>query len=247
MNALIEVKALNFSYGENRILEDISFVVNEGDYLGIIGPNGGGKTTLIKILLGLLPPTSGTVSLLGEASTERHHRASLGYVPQRVSLPSTFFPATVEEIVQTGRISEKRWLRSLSEKDKQYIEEAMEVVKIKELRHRLIHELSGGQRQRVFIARALARHPRVLILDEPTVGVDIAAQKEFYDFLKKLNQENGLAIVLVSHDIDVIAKQVHKILCLNGRMVCHTNTEDFIDKDFLKELYGEDTKFIVHH
>lgn len=247
ITSIIEVENLSFSYGESRVLEDISFEINPGDYVGIIGPNGGGKTTLLKILLGLLKPTEGSVKIFGHEPTSRIPQASMGYVPQRISSTHTFFPATVEEVIQTGRTSKIGWRGRFSEHDAKIVEEVMSILAITDLRGRLMHELSGGQRQRVFMARALARKPQLLILDEPTVGVDLQAQEEFYQFLKKLNREEGIAILLVSHDIDVVSKQVGYVLCLNGRMICHTNTKDFIEKDFLKKLYGEHAKFIVHH
>lgn len=251
VDPLIDVKNLSFSYDGMLVLDDVSFTVKKGDYVGVIGPNGGGKTTLLKILLGLLQPQSGSVHLFGRSivsgSVLKSSNQQMGYVPQRVSSTQSFFPATVEEVVRTGRTSIRGPFGRFSSEDQNSVEEAMEVVKISDLRHRLMHELSGGERQRVFMARALARRPKLLILDEPTVGVDLKAQEEFYHFLKKLNQEEGMAILLVSHDIDVVSKQVGCVLCLNCRMICHTDTKDFIEKDFLKELYGDHSKFIVHH
>ena len=242
----IDVQNLNFSYNGNPVLENVSFSVKDGEYLGIIGPNGGGKTTLIKIILGLLKPDTGSVKIFGKDIKTFKERALIGYVPQRISQSIPQFPATVEEIVRSGRTARVGLFKRFSEQDKIAIEKAMETADVVKHRARLINELSGGERQRVFIARSLAGEPKMLILDEPSVGVDIAAQEKFYTFIEDLNQNHGLAIIFVSHDIDVVAHEVKCLLCLNKSLVCHGLPREFMKEEYLEKLYGKKVKFILH-
>jgi zinc transport system ATP-binding protein len=241
----IEVKDVSFSYIGNPILQDISFNVDAGEYLGIIGPNGGGKTTLFKVILGLLKPQSGQIKIFGEPLESFKSRHLIGYVPQR-SLSDYYFPATVEEVVKSGRTARLGLLKRFSKEDARAIERVMEVTDVAGLKHRLIGQLSGGERQRVFIARALASDPKILILDEPDVGVDVTAQEKFYSFLEELNSGSGITILLISHDIDVVAHQAKTILCLNRRLVCHGPPRDFITEEYMQKLYGKKVRFILH-
>ncbi|MCC6502671.1 MAG: metal ABC transporter ATP-binding protein [Deltaproteobacteria bacterium] len=241
----IEVRDVSFGYAGNPILQDITFDVREGEYLGIIGPNGGGKTTLFKVILGLLVPQKGEVRIYGEPLESFRKKHVIGYVPQR-SLSDYYFPATVEEVVRSGRTARLGLLKRFAREDAGAIERVMEVTDVATLRKRLIGQLSGGERQRVFIARALASDPKILILDEPDVGVDVSAQEKFYSFLENLNTGSGLTILLISHDIDVVAHQARSILCLNRRLVCHGPPKDFITEDYMQKLYGKKVRFILH-
>ena len=243
----IKVDNVSFAYGNNSILENLSFSVRRGEYLGIIGPNGGGKTTLIKIILGLLHPTNGTIMLFGKDSHDFNEKHRIGYVPQRVMQTDKDFPATVFEVVRTGRIARLGFFERFSKKDTEVVDRAMEVAGIAKYRDTLVGNLSGGERQRVFIARALASEPDVLILDEPTVGVDIAAQKTFYEFLGALNREHNLTILFVSHDVDVISQETKTVLCLNHNMVCHGLPQNLLDEHILKRLYGSHLKRAPHN
>ncbi len=244
---LIELKNVNFSYGFNSVLEDVSFSVKVGDYIGIIGPNGGGKTTLLNIILGLLKPTSGQVVVFGKPVGQlKKERAQIGYVPQRLSQLDVNFPATVYEIVSSGRTALGNLFHQFTKHDKEEIEKAMEIAKISQFRDKLINSLSGGERQRVMIARALAGSPKVLILDEPTTGVDISSQEQFYQFLADLNHKHGLTIMFVSHDIDIIANEVHSLLLLNKKVISFGPAKDLINKDYLEQLYGNKINFTFH-
>jgi zinc transport system ATP-binding protein len=241
----IDVREVSFSYNGNPILQDITFDVKEGEYLGIIGPNGGGKTTLFKVILGLLKPQTGEILIYGEPLASFGKKHLIGYVPQR-SLSDYYFPATVEEVVRSGRTARLGLLKRMSKEDSAAIERVMEVTDVAGLKGRLIGQLSGGERQRVFIARALASEPKILILDEPDVGVDVTAQEKFYSFLDDLNRNLGITILLISHDIDVVAHQAKTILCLNRRLVCHGPPRDFITEDYMQKLYGKQVRFILH-
>lgn len=244
----IQLNAVSFAYDNEAVLEDISFNISQGDYLGIIGPNGGGKTTLLKIILGLLKPTSGSVRVFGQDIYNlKSERAHIGYVPQRSSQIDTNFPATVGEIVASGRTARLGLFGSLQQEDKDAIARALEITEMAKHRNTLINSLSGGQRQRVFIARALAGDPQVLILDEPTVGVDIASQEQFFKFLADLHSKHGLTILLVSHDIDVVAKEVHTLLAINKKVVLSGPAEELVSKNYLEELYGKNINFTIHN
>ena len=247
LEPIIKVEKLNFQYLGEQVLHNLSFSVEAGDYLGIIGPNGGGKTTLVKILLGLLKPTSGNVSIFNQSLETFNDFNRLGYVPQRISHTDSGFPATVNEIVFSGRTADKRPFYRITAEDKKVVEEVMKVTEINSYRHRLIGNLSGGERQRVFIARALASDPEILILDEPTVGVDAMAQKQFYAFLKLLNKTRNITILFITHDLEMIAKEATKVLCLNHNLVCYGDPAKALDDKVLHDMYQADMKHVHDH
>ena len=236
---IIEVSNVSFDVDNHKILEDINLVLERGELLGIIGPNGSGKTTLLKIILGLLKPTAGTVKLFGKDINHFKDWYRIGYVPQHAINFDTNFPINVFEVVSMGRFSKKGLFKKLGKEDIQAIEGALEIVGMKEYKNRRVGELSGGEMQRVFIARALASQPELLILDEPTVGVDIIAQKEFYDFLERLNKEEKITLVLVTHDISNITSRVGKLACINRKLFPECHPEDF--------FYGITGMKFVHH
>ncbi len=242
----IEVRGVSFGYTSELVLNEVSLNIHQGDYLGIIGPNGGGKTTLLKIMLGLLTPTHGQVKLFGQDIKRFKAWSKIGYVPQKAVHFDARFPATVEEVVSMGLFGTRGLFRSLRKEDWQRIDKALEQVEMRNYRNRLIGDLSGGQQQRVFIARALVSDPEVVFLDEPTVGVDLVAQEQFYALLKKLNESLNLTLVLVSHDIDVVASQATELACVNQRIVYHGNPTEFIKGDYLSKLYGSGVKLILH-
>lgn len=229
---VVQVEKVGFRYDREMVLEQISFAIPRGDFLGIIGPNGSGKTTLLKIMLGLLEPTEGKVKLFGQSAHRLRDRSKLGYVPQTAGSVVRQFPLTVEETVAMVG-------------GKKDIGEVLQLVGMEEHRRRLLSELSGGQQQRVFIARALATNPELLVLDEPTVGVDQEAQSQFYALLRKLNEEEKLTLVLVSHDIDVVAHEVKHLVCLNCRVVYHGEPQA-MGKGVNEKLYGKNFRFVEH-
>lgn len=243
---IIELKDISFSYNREPILENISVTIDKGQYSGVIGPNGGGKTSLVKVILGLLRPTSGRITLFGQDIKSFRDWAKIGYVPQRATQINIHFPITVEEAVGQGRIAKRGMLRKFSRIDGDAINKALSISDIEHLKHRLVADLSGGERQRVFIARALASEPELLILDEPAVGVDLPSQERFYQFLKDLNEKFGLTILFVSHDIDVLANQASYLICLNRGLVCHGTPREIFKEDQLEKLYGKNVKFILH-
>jgi len=220
-------------------LEGVNLSVKKGDFLGIIGPNGGGKTTLLKVILGLTKPSRGKVSVLGEPP-ERARRF-IGYVPQ-YSPFTRDFPASVWDVVLMGRLGHRGRFKRYTDEDKQIAAEALRKVEMFGLRDRQIGRLSWGQKQRALIARALATEPRILLLDEPTASLDTRIEMGLYELLRELNEE--VTIVLVSHDIGVISAYVKGIACLNRRLIYHGSKE--ITPDMLEESYQCPVDLIAH-
>ena len=241
----IQADHVSFAYAGTAVLEDVSFAIPRGDYVGVVGPNGGGKTTLVKILLGLLKPQSGRVAISGAAAGTRAARRDIGYVPQRTAPDAAAFPATVYEIVESGRMAKKSIFGSMRAEDRRAVTDALKTAGIAHLKNRLMAELSGGERQRAWIARALAANPHILILDEPFAGVDAGAQKEFYAFLKDLNAQ-GLTILFVSHDIDVIMHEARSLLCLNRGLLCFGSPDMVREQNIMEHLYGKHVTHLHH-
>lgn len=244
---VIQMKDVSFSYNDHgQILKSVSFDVEQGDFLGLIGPNGGGKSTLLKLMVGILPLQQGSIKLFGKELKDFKNWSCVGYVSQKATHFDRRFPATVWEIVAMGRVARKGFFSSLNEQDNSMIHRALVDVDMLQYKDRALAELSGGQQQRIFIARALASNPCLLVLDEPTVGVDLNSQEQFYMLLQKLRKEKHLTIILVSHDIDVIATQANTFACLNQELVYHGVPEDFIKNDYMEKLYGKNLRLILH-
>lgn len=237
--AAISVEDVSFSYEGPPVLEDVSLEVTPGEMLGLVGPNGGGKSTLLKIILGLLRPDRGRVRVFG--LPPREGRKEIGYVPQSTSFAADF-PISVEEAVLLGRLGRTRFLGGYSRRDREVAAEVMERTSVLELRRRRLGELSGGQLQRVLIARALASRPRVLILDEPTSHMDLRVEEDVFDLLKELNVR--MTIVVVSHDVGFISHYVSRAACLNRSLICHQTVE--ISQETMNRLYGAPVRAIHH-
>ena len=251
MNPAIDIQALNFSYGSVPTLSGVDLQVAKGEFLGIVGPNAGGKSTLLKLILGLLQPQSGRINVLGRAPSVASRL--LGYVPQYPSFPRDF-PITVEQVVQLGRLGLDRndgqldgkwhalWPGRVSGADPKAVRRSLAEVEAGDISKRQIGSLSGGQLQRVLLARALVGEPHILILDEPTANIDQRLEGEIFDLLKMLNTR--MTILVVSHDVAFISRYVSRVACINRTLVCH-NT-DAIDGNMIQELYGENVRMIAH-
>lgn len=212
----IRFSGVRFGYegSSGPLFSDLSFSIEDGEYVGIVGGNGAGKTTALRLLLGLIRPSEGDISLFGVPIRDFSDWASIGYVPQYVFQREREFPATVREIVESGHMAKKgASLCQFGVEHCQPVDEALRIAEIGHLAHRRIGELSGGERQRVFIARALVSRPRLLVLDEPTANVDAASQEKFFAFLSSLNR-SGMTIVLVSHDIDTVFQEAGSVFSL---------------------------------
>jgi len=245
MSTILEIKGLNFSYNGNQVLKNIDLTINEGDYLGVIGENGGGKTTLIKLILGLVSPSSGSIKVCGKNIKKFASWHEIGYVAQRATSFDQNFPASVEEIVGLGLLSRKKIPRFLTKEDHTAVDKALKKVHMGRFADRRIGDLSGGQQQRVLIARALVCKPRLLILDEPTTGVDAKNQGEFYDMLAKLNKE-GITVIIVSHDISYITKHVSKVAYVNQKLVFHGTHKQFCSSHVVDKMMGHEKHVICH-
>ncbi len=245
-NPLISVENVSFYFQGLEVLRNISFSISAGDFLSLIGPNGCGKTTLIRVILGILKPSSGRVILMGEEVDQFTQWARIGYVPQKATHLDPYFPASVREVAAMGLLSGKRFPRFLTRQDEADIDRALDEVQIRELKNRRIGELSGGQQQRVFIARAIVKKPDVLFLDEPTAGVDAETQDRFYDMLDELNHKKNLTIVLITHDIGIISKHVNKVACLNQRLFFHGSHDEFCNSDIVQEILHGEHHLICH-
>lgn len=211
-------EGVTFSYGPLPVLEDVSLRIDPGEFVALVGPNGSGKTTLLKILLGLLPPDRGTVRVLGSDPLRLQERWRVGYVPQRPELGSEV-PATVEEVVATGRLARRGWWRRLGAGDLEAVEHAMRSVALLERRSWPVNALSGGQQQRAFIARAFAADPDLLVLDEPIAGVDRESQERFRESLHHLLSEHRVAILLVSHELGAVARDLDRVVVLRRKIL----------------------------
>ena len=244
---IFDVKNLNFSTRGQQILSRISLEIFNGEYIAIIGPNGGGKTTLIRILLGLNEPTSGEVKLYGKKIKDFKEWFKIGYVPQRASLVDENFPATVGDIVKMGRVSKKTFFSRFNEEDKVAVEDAMIKMDVLKLKDKMVGTLSGGQRQRVMIARALASDPEILILDEPNTGVDMVSQKRFYTLLSKLNRDEKITIIFITHDIGVIADDIGRLFTINQQVTICNTPKETLSCDEMSALYGIETHSIHQH
>lgn len=243
--ALLSLDHISYRYHKQPVLEDVTLTVEEGQFLGIVGPNGSGKSTLLKISLGMLRPQAGTVSLFGHPLSKQKHDGLVGYVSQKSNSFQRDFPATVEEVVAAGLLTKRLFRRK---QVKEQVAEALSQVGMQDFRFRNIGQLSGGQQQRVFIARALISKPKLLILDEPTVGIDRDSTAQFYDLLHHLHQQEKLTLVMVTHDIGVVSTLVDQVACLNKKLFFHGTRSLFVEKEkeILSRAYHHDIQVIDH-
>lgn len=238
-NDAICLQKVSFSYGANEALRDVTLHVERGCNLGIIGPNGGGKTTLLKIILGLLEGYSGTATVAGYSPSEVCGKGDVvGYVPQKHEFEPRF-PVSVRQVVRMGLCGKTGWFKGHGRGDLQHVEWLIERVGMSDLAERAIGDLSGGQQQRAFIARALAAGPRILLMDEPTVGVDVKGQKQFADLVRGLQEKLELTVVIVSHDLRAIAATCEKVACVNRTLHYH-DSPDGLTPELLNEIFQHD-------
>jgi zinc transport system ATP-binding protein len=227
---IVEIKDVSFAYNSQAVLTDVNFNIRPNDFIAMIGPNGGGKTTLLKLILGLLTPDEGRIRVLGKPAPKAAHH--IGYVPQDVHI-NTRFPITAMDVVLMGKIEPgKRWARK-SVANRREALRVLEQLEMADHAQTKIGDLSGGQRQRIFIARALVTDPRLLLLDEPTASIDTKGQADFFRLLKELNRQ--VTIVVVSHDLLVISRYVKSVACVNKRLHYHDQAE--ITGEMLETMY----------
>ncbi len=224
----IKVESVSFRYSKESVIENLSFEMKKGDFVGILGPNGSGKTTLIRLLLGFLKPEKGKISIFGKNVFKA--RELIGYVPQKLDIDRSF-PGTVREMLELVKSKSGN--------------EIINLMEINQLFDQKFVELSGGQQQRVITAMSLLKEPEILILDEPSSGIDVKGQTKFNDLLSRLNAEKGVTVLLISHDVNLVSKYAKKALCVNKGHYCFGATKEL--PKFIKETFGKDYKFYPHY
>ena len=210
--AILKVNNLAFSYGEERVLHDINFQIDSGEFIILTGENGAAKSTLVRLILGLLPPESGTVEL--QPTNDQGEPLQIGYVPQDVTVFNNGFPSTVQKLVESGRYPQGRWFKRLTDEDYAHVDRALESVGMAHLRNRKVGDLSGGQKQRINIARVFAQDPDFFILDEPTTGMDVASRKSFYQLLNHSSKVHHKTILMVTHSDSEMEGLYDREICL---------------------------------
>ncbi len=235
----IQIDNLSFRYDEPLVLEDVNLCLHRGEFACIVGPNGGGKTTLLKLLLGLLEPTRGTIQIFGASVASA--RGQIGYMPQHAALDRQF-PVSVLDVVLLGRLTGRLAIGPYRKADRAAAHAALDSVGLTSLAQRPFSDLSGGQRQRVLIARALVCNPRLLLLDEPTANLDRIVQDDFYALVRELKRD--ISIVMVSHDLGFVSKEVERVICVNREVHEHPTRE--LTGDALAHIYGTEMRMIRH-
>jgi zinc transport system ATP-binding protein len=239
MTEVVSIEKLDFAYDGRAVLAGVNLKIREHEFVSIVGPNGGGKSTLLKLILGLLHPQKGSVKVFGEAPERARPR--IGYLPQHAHHDPQF-PTTCIEVVLMGRLGARVSLGPFKKKDKEKAREALENVGLADLAGRSFSDISGGQRQRVLIARALVAEPELLLLDEPTSHIDVVAVNEFYELMEKINER--LTIAIVSHDIGFVSSRIESVVCVNREVVVHPTSE--LTGETLQEIYGTDIRLVRH-
>ena len=243
---ILEVSNLDVTRTNSPVIEHANFTIHQGDYVGIVGPNGGGKTTLLLALLNILPKTKGTIRLFGQNIESFSNWEKVAYVPQHAVNFDSHFPLTVRELVALGRVNRSNLGRTSKRKDWEAVDEVLEFMGIYEIANRRIGQLSGGQKQRVFVAKALVRKPEIILLDEPIVGVDARTQEKFYKKLSDLNIAKGITILLVTHDLTAVFCRMSKVMCVNRWVNVAEINEGFKPEEVLRKAYGEHFHFVFH-
>jgi zinc transport system ATP-binding protein len=244
--AILEVSNLYVERSNSSVIEHADFTINKGDYVGIVGPNGGGKTTLILSLLNILPKTKGTIRLFGQNIESFSKWEKVAYVPQHAVNFDSNFPLTVRELVSLGRVNRGNMGRTLKRKDWDSVDDVLDFMGISEIADKRVGQLSGGQKQRVFVAKALVRNPEIIFLDEPVVGVDAETQEKFYKKLSDLNVQKGITILIVTHDLTAVFCRMSKVMCVNRWVNVAEITETLKPEEVLRKAYGDHFHFVFH-
>ncbi|WP_087972660.1 metal ABC transporter ATP-binding protein [Oceanobacillus rekensis] len=246
---VVSMKNISYSYESKKVLDHVNFEVPQGSFMGLVGPNGGGKTTLIKLILGLIKPDEGSIAIFNDSINPRKDRNKIGFVSQKANSFNKGFPATVFEVVSSGLTAKIGYFKFLNKTYKAKILEAIDQVGMLAFAYENIGNLSGGQQQRIFIARALVSDPELIILDEPTVGIDYENVKRFYELLHRLNKEQNKTLLLVTHDTGTMTEYATDIVCLNKELHFHGNPEEYTsltEKDF-SQFYGHPVNLVSHN
>lgn len=247
MSGLLDVDRLCVRYGSTEALADITFQIDRGDFVGLVGPNGGGKSTLAKAVLGLVPASGGKITLFGTEAGQFRHFEKIGYLPQKQTGVNALFPVSAEEVIALGLLSAKRWPKRITAADWQKIRRLMESLEIADLKGRPLAELSGGQQQKVLLGRALVAEPELLILDEPSSALDPAAREQFFARLRKLNLEAKTTIIMITHDTGYVGQFANKLLYIDRRLVFFGKIGDFCPSGEMASCFERDDHHIIWH
>lgn len=244
---ILSLSHVSFRYNAVDVLSDISFAIQEGDYVALVGPNGSGKTTIIKAILGLEKPQAGEIRFFGELRETFTAWSRIGYLPQKIEALNPRFPATVSEIVAMGLLSQKRFPKFLNRLDRQHIHEALGLLDIENLRDKPVGMLSVGQQQRALVARAIVNQPEFLILDEPTAALDPEVRDLFFKLLDDLNRHKRTTIIIVTHDVGSIGQYASKLLYIDKRLLFYGTFEEFCESPEITELFGNFSQHVICH
>lgn len=244
---IIKIEGIVFGYGRTNVLDEVSTTIADGDFLGIVGPNGSGKSTLLKIFLGLIKPQKGTVKVFDTDINKFNQWGKIGYIPQKATSFNQGFPATVEEVVSANLYPIVGLTGRISKSHREKVDEALKTVDMLEYKKRIIGRLSGGQQQRVFIAKALVSDPKVIFMDEPTVGIDQKAEESFYELMDFLNKKRGITLTIVTHDIGAIDRRVNRVLCLSEGKLHEHDCSICGSTDIFKEAYEKHNSLPITH
>jgi zinc transport system ATP-binding protein len=236
----IEIVNASFGYGDEPVLQDVCLTVNEGDFVGIIGPNGGGKTTLLRLALGVIKPAAGTVRLLGGPPEKTRMRA--GYIPQETS-SNKWFPISVMDVTLMGLLCRRPMFHHYTKNDREKAARILDELKLSHLKNRSIGDLSGGQRQKVLLARALVSEPAILFLDEPTASIDTRGQDEIYEYMLRINKA-GATVVLVTHNVGAVSAYIRSVACVNRQLYYHQ--DGVLDEKSITATFGCPVDIIAH-
>jgi zinc transport system ATP-binding protein len=247
MKTIIETKNLSVYYGQTEALKDVSFAIEQGDFVGLAGPNGAGKTTLIKAILGLLPISKGKIELFGKTKEKFDDWGKIGYLPQKFSTINALFPATVDEVVMLGLLSQKKFPKRITASDQKKVNDILQGLDIINLRKRMLSELSGGQQQKVLLARALVSSPEILIFDEPSTALDPESRESFFQLIQKLNKQNGIAIILITHDTSYIGQYANKLLYIDKSLIYFGKFSDFCVSEKMNSYFGKYEQHVICH
>ncbi len=243
---VLEARNLHVSRSNSVVIEDANFTIHKGDYVGVVGPNGGGKTTLLLAILGVLRKQRGNIRLFGEDLKTFSQWERVAYVPQDATNFDSRFPLTVRELVALGRANRGNIGRKLRREDWEAVDRAIDFFGVSHTADRRIGQLSGGEKQRVFVAKALVRNPEMIFLDEPVIGVDADTQEKFYKKLSNLNVDKGITILMVTHDLTAVFCRMSKVLCVNRAVHSSEITDDLEPSQCLRKVYGEHFHFVFH-
>lgn len=247
MTPIIKIKDISVHYGQTQVLKDMSFIIESGDFVGLAGPNGAGKTTLIKTILKLHPLSNGDIELFGRQQKSFDDWGKIGYLPQKSSNINPLMPTTVNEVVMFGLLSKKKWPKSITKQDQIQIDKILIELGIIDLKKRMLSELSGGEQQKVLLARTLVCQPQILIFDEPSTALDPESREFFYTLIQRLNKQNGISVILVTHDTGSIGSYANKLLYIDKTIVYFGEFSDFCVSGEMNTYFGKFAQHVICH